>query len=384
MLAAPVAPNTPDSSTMYVSARTMELAGVVSFSLYLIPRHQNFPLQPTPQLHDPLKWKNKNGFIGIANPESFAFLPCFVDGMNECGLSIAALWLPGTVYPRSGAKPNVFYTDFSAWLLGNFDTVADVEKHLHDISVVNPLGPPPSAQPDSFGSLELVIHFIITDPTGASLVVEFIDGVMRVHTPENTNGATNDGVLTNAPPYDWQRTNLQNYSHLSVVNPATSSSPTAPYVGSSLVGMPGDPMPTSRFVRAATMRQGFGLLPSDGTGWLPAPGGQSAQGFSGPEQTMVNIAMQLVQVVMATPYGTVLAPGKDSPTPPRVGDWTMWTVARDHTHRKYYFTTAFNGILRGLDLNALPFDASPPPRPIPLLPSSAPWYEDATKQFGKG
>jgi choloylglycine hydrolase len=379
LLAVPTDPGTPGSKT-YASARTVELAGVVHFSLYLIPRRQNFPLEPAPPVPDPLKWTNPYGFIAIADPDSFANQPSFVDGMNERGLGLGALWLPGTVYPPSGTKPNVFYQDFGAWVLGNFATVAEVEKGLHEISVVDPPVPMPVG-PTNSGPDFLVIHFIVTDPTGASLVVEFIDGVMRVYTAGNTNGATNDGVLTNAPPYDWQRANLANYIHLNVVNPATSTSPTAPNVGSSLLGMPGDPMSASRFVRAATMRKGFGLLPSDGSGWLPAPGGIAGKGYSGPEQTVVNIAMQLVQVVMAIPYGTLLAPGKESKSPPQVGDWTMWAVVRDHTHRKYYFTTAFNGILRGIDLDALDFNCKPPYPTIPLLPSSDAWYEDATKQF---
>src|SRR5262249_34589527 len=105
--------------------------------------------------------------------------------------------------------------------------------------------------------------------------------------------------------------------------------------------------------------------------------------------TVINVAMQLVQVITSTPYGTTLQPGSPPGSRPRVGDWTMWSVVRDHTHRKYYFTTAFNGIMRVIDLNALDFDApaskqQPSPfQSIALLPtpSSFAWCEDVTTLF---
>jgi hypothetical protein len=68
----------------------------------------------------------------------------------------------------------------------------------------------------------------------------------------------------------------------------------------------------------------------------------------------------------------------------------MWSVVRDHTNRKLYFTTAFNGIMRVIDLNAIKFGGpapeqqpSPPFQSIPLLPtpSSFAWCEDGTALF---
>ncbi|HEX3765554.1 MAG TPA: linear amide C-N hydrolase [Kofleriaceae bacterium] len=126
-------------------------------------------------------------------------------------------------------------------------------------------------------------HFIATDARGASIVIEFVDGTMNVYPPSWGHGATSDGVLTNAPTYDWQRTNLQSYAHLSVVGPKTSVATNGAPVGGGLLGMPGDPMSVSRFVRAATMRSGFGLLPPDGAGWMPPPH-SGIDGPSGNEQ----------------------------------------------------------------------------------------------------
>lgn len=363
-------PSLVGGAPLRVSARTLELAGALSTSLYLIPRAQQFPVgELPPWITHPLRWKNRFGFVGIASPQQPT---TFMDGLNEKGLSAAALWLPGTDYPTGASRPQVAFGDFCGWMLGRFERVDELVTELEQIEVCGP-----GAQDQGYAPL----HFIATDATGASVVIELVGGAMNVYPPSWGGGATSDGVLTNAPTYDWQRTNLQNYAHLSVIGPETSVASSGPPVGDGLLGMPGDPMSASRFVRAATMRKGFSLLPSDGTGWLPAPGGE---GTSGPEQTAATVAMQLALVVMATPYGTVLSRSKPDAAP-GVGDWTMWAVVRDHTQRKLYFTTAFNGIMRVIQLDEVDFERTPahPFRSIALLPAPDrfAWVEDATNQF---
>lgn len=382
LLAVPADPGNA-SPKMYVSARCLELAGSLPTSIYLIPCSQNFPLVSFPGVENPVTWTNQYGFVAVADPFKFSTFPCFMDGMNEKGLSFGALWLPGTDYPSSGSNPNLYFSDFGAWILGNFDTVAKLESELPKISIVGP--PIPTKERKSPNYVPL--HFIATDYTGASLVVEFVDGEMNVYPPSYAQGATSDGVLTNAPTYDWQRANLANYSNLTVVGTGTSiGASDGPPVGSGLLGMPGDSMSASRFVKAATLRQGFGLLPKDGTGWLPtAP----ADGATGSVQTIVNVAMQMVQVIQTTPYGTALTAPATPSSPPQVGDWTMWSVVRDHTNLVYYFTTAFNGIMRAVDLNTVNFGTPTADletqsfQSIALLPAPTTfaWYEDVSTQF---
>ena len=339
-------PQNPGSATpqMYVSARCLELTGALATSIYLVPAKQTFPLvaadQSTP-------WVGTYGFIGLADPNALLTFPCFMDGMNEVGLSFAALWLPGTQYPSSGSTPMLDFYDLGAWVLSSYATVQELEQQ--GLSTISIVGPGPS--PCQLGYLPL--HFIATDPTGASLVLEFINGSMNVYAPDYDNGATADGVLTNAPTYDWQRANLANYANLTVEGAGTTvSGPPGPPVGSGLLGLPGDPMSASRFVKAATFRQGFGLLPPDGTGWLPTP---KDAGATASAQTIVNVAMQMVQMIQATPYGTALITPKTAGTPPTVGDWTQWAVVRDHTNLMFYFSSAFNSTLCAVDLNSLDF-----------------------------
>jgi Linear amide C-N hydrolases, choloylglycine hydrolase family len=86
-----------------------------------------------------------------------------------------------------------------------------------------------------------------TNATGASLVIEPFDGVLKI----NDNPL---GVMTNAPSFDWHMTNLRNYLKISPYNvpPLKVDGQTFAAFGqrSGLQGIPGDPTPPSRFLRA--------------------------------------------------------------------------------------------------------------------------------------
>jgi hypothetical protein len=126
--------------------------------------------------------------------------------------------------------------------------------------------------------------------------------------------------------------------------------------------------------------------------WLPAPGGQAPtnddpEGFAYAEQTAVVAAVQLVQIAMGTPYGMLLDYQENSSTDLTVGDWTMWTCARDHTNVAYYFMSGLSGILTKIDVKALfARSESIPPYPnnltLPVLPQpDIDWCVDATNDL---
>src|SRR5699024_1437360 len=113
--------------------------------------------------------------------------------------------------------------------------------------------------------LYVPLHYIVTDSAGRSIVVEFVGG-KAVHYPSHK------GVLTNWPTYDWQTTNVKNYYNLTPYGTATSPSGAGHPGGGGLVGLPGEPLSASRFVKAWVLTEGIHELPADGAGWLPAPG----------------------------------------------------------------------------------------------------------------
>lgn len=380
-----------DPTPMYVSARALELPGALPQSVYVMASGQPWPLT-TAEGWTTLNWTNTYGFVGIASSGSWETIPTFNDGINTAGLSIGALWFaPGTEFPPpSTATPppsnQLSFLDFPAWVLGNFATVEHFLTAFQGITVVGP--PPPPDQK----SLYIPLHYIVTDNTGQSIVVEFIGGrAVHYHSTK--------GVLTNWPSYDWHTTNVQNYYHLTPYGSTTSATGAGNPGGGGFLGLPGEPLSASRFVKAWVLSESIQKLPRDGAGWLPAPGSFStaSPGFAGPEQTAVTVALQLVQLCMGTPYGMLLQMKKDAtattgatdpklPTfTPTYGDYTMWTTVRDHTNLKYYFNSAFSGLLTLIDLTQIDFATT---TPYPNSPSlavmpqpDAPWCVDATSKL---
>ncbi|MEH6421282.1 linear amide C-N hydrolase [Pseudomonas sp. CGJS7] len=372
LLSVPVVPAGSTPATQHISARCMELTGAMETRMYLVPAQQKFPLVPSKST----PWTGTYGFVALADSEAMPEFPCFVDGLNSVGLSCAALWLPGTTYAEAGSvaagAKAVEFHDFVAWVMSQFQFVSELSTALQGLDLI---GPKP-------GTLTyLPLHFIATDATGASVVIEMIDGKMKHYAGDDTS----DGVLTNAPTYDWQRTNLASYDHLTVEGGGTSRSANAgPPVGCGLLGLPGDIMSPSRFVKATTFRKGFGLLQSGGAKWLPTPKGAGATGST---QTIVNVALSMVQMIQATPYGTAVIKPKAAGDAPKVGDWTMWQVARDHSNAVYYFSSAFNATPQQVDLSQLDFGGGSVKvtqlLSQPVLPAAGPWYNDATQSFSK-
>ena len=380
---------------MYVSARALELPGALPPSVYVMASGQSWPLPVPPPHHAPpevqgwttLTWTNPYGFVGIAGSGSWESVPTFNDGINSAGLSIGGLWFaPGTEFPPpSTATPaptnQLSYFDFPSWVLGSFATVGEFLTGFAEIAVV---GPPETSQ------LYVPLHYIITDNTGQSVVVEFIGG-RAVHYRSDR------GVLTNWPSYDWHATNVQNYYHLTPFGSTTSTAGAGNPGGGGFLGLPGEPLSASRFVKAWVLSESMGKLPADGAGWLPAPGSFSpaSPGFAGPEQTAVTVALQLVQLCMGTPYGMLLQRKEIPPVAPATlptvattyGDYTMWTTVRDHTNVKYYFNSAYSGPLTRIDLTEIDFATTPPSPASPSLaampPAGVPWCVDATSRVAQ-
>ncbi len=377
------------------------MPGVIEQSLYVVRAGESFPLgsdqsgwKPPSWVSNPHTWSSKLGFVGIAPsggvPKGGSYSsehawdsgPTIIDGMNTAGVSIGALWMaPGTTYPpaNSTSYPEISFLDFPAWVLGNFATAGAVSAALGSadgaVPQVTVVGPPYTS------SSYVPLHYIVTDDAGASTVVEFVGGQTNVYPSPN-------GVLANAPAYDWQLGNVWNYENLTPIGTPTSTSGAGVPTGSNLTGLPGDPMSASRFIKGWYLAQGYNLLPPDGDGWLPAPGGPEPPGGYPPgyaysEQTAVTTALQLVQLCMGTPYGMLIevADG-DDPTSYTYSDFTMWTTVRDHTNLNYYFMPAFSGVLTKIDLGAIHFDTAPSypgNLTVPVLPQGgAPWYADAT------
>lgn len=300
----------------WVNGRSMEFALELQSMIKVFPRNQRITSQ-NPDRKKGLEWTSKYGYVGVtALGMNFAF-----EGLNETGLSFGYLWMPGyTQYPAVGLqemKKALDFTDFGAWVLGNFSTVDEVKEALNGVKIwghpVPPLGIPP-------------VHAAIHDAQGNNIVVEFVGGEMKVY--DNPIS-----VLTNSPPFDWQTTNLQNYLNLSATNagPITFRGKNIELQGqgNGFLGIPGDWTPPSRFVKMATYLR-FAKQP--------------VNGIEG-----VNLAEHLLNTV-DIPLGEIRDEGKDT------GDYTQWIVIKDLTQKIFYFRSYKDLCLKMIDLKKLDFD----------------------------
>ncbi|MGE5261535.1 MAG: linear amide C-N hydrolase [Actinomycetota bacterium] len=230
-----------------IRGRTLEFGFPMQSKVIVIPSGKELS-GTLPDGSKGLVYKSKYAFVG-ANALG---LPIILDGINDQGLSVGLFYFPGyakytDVTPENASHALAGY-EFGVWALANFATVDEVREAVKSIVLVPTpapgLGSPQGAVPGA--------HFFLQDKAGKSLVVEPVDGTLKVYDAPL-------GVMTNAPTYDWHMTNLANYINLSVkdiesakVGPVTVNSFGA---GAGLLGLPGDFTPPSRFVRAAIYSQ---------------------------------------------------------------------------------------------------------------------------------
>ena len=239
-----------------IAGRTMEWAFDMKWDLVANPKGTSIAMTAPASLRLPsTKLSSKYAFIGIA-PGVLQGSPAYLEGQNEAGLGLSGNFLPGfteyqTVTPQD--KQYVSVINFGGFVLGMFGTVKELRAELpkykvwYDPSEVKGIPTPPW------------LHYVLTDRSGDSIVVEFVKGQMVIH--ENLAG-----VLTNSPTYDWHLNNVRNY--LSLTATATPSvvvngtNVTELGQGGGLVGLPADYTPPSRFVRATYLKH-FATKPNN-------------------------------------------------------------------------------------------------------------------------
>lgn len=261
---------------------------------------------------------NKYGYVAA----DALGVSCVVDGMNEAGLSYDALWLPGSEYtaiPQTGPAKCITNLELGAWLLGSFATVDEAVSAIRGVRVIAV----PMAELGGIPTLHVALH----DAGGKNAVIEFIDGQQKIY--DNPNG-----VLTNAPTFDWHMTNLRNYIHVDAANPkpvvvaGTVLAP--PGQGSGFLGIPGDWTPPSRFVRTTAMRA-----------------------FSKQPATARDGAILSAHILNAVdiPKGAI----RDQSGANAHTDYTQWAIVKDLTNKKLWYRGYNDMGLKSIDLSKIDF-----------------------------
>ncbi len=182
---------------------------------------------------NPHEWTSKYGSVVLSAYDSGTH-----EGVNEKGLSAHALYL--AVEAAFGERdPKLEAIGVMQWVqyyLDNHATVAEaVEAQKSFAFQIEPL-----ILPNGYPTL---VHISLSDKSGDSAVIEYIDGKAKIYHDKRFT------VMTNEPTYDKQIENLKQYRTFGGDKP-----------------LPGERTPSDRFVRAAYYASGLPKPTSRGEG----------------------------------------------------------------------------------------------------------------------
>jgi len=296
--------------------RTLEFGAPPNSDVMVYPAGTDFTGK-TPK-GDGMKWSSKYGFCGA---NGFGDDTLILDGMNEKGLVVGLFYFPNYAqYAEASeenlAKPNAMGPEtVGTYLLSTCATVEEAEAAVKDLTIL----------PVELAALKEVpgVHFKVEDAKGNCIVIEPRGGELVVH--ENPVR-----VLTNAPEFTWQLTNLNNFLNMTPDYPANRKIGTlelSPFgMGAGMVGMSGDFTPPSRFVRMTFFSQ---ALPQQ------------------PDATAAVAAIFHLLNNFDIPYGVAHPPAG---TAEGDDDFTTWAAVGDTKNLVYYWRTFGNQIIQNIDL----------------------------------
>lgn len=186
-------------------------------------------------------FKVQNALLGVASVVDD--IPLFAEAVNESGLYMAGLNFPHhAFYPQyNGQGLELAPYEVIPYFLSQYQTVAQARESLNKLRIVN--------QPFSEKLPLAPLHFLISDGK-ETIILEPTQSGLNLY-----NGVV--PVLTNNPSYSDQLANLQRFYHLSPKNavPVFLDIPAQPYgEGLGLIGLPGDPSPSSRFAKVTYLK----------------------------------------------------------------------------------------------------------------------------------
>lgn len=268
-----------------VTGRTLDWRTPIPTNLYVYPRGVEKKSYDTDQS---ISWTSRYGSV-----VSVGYDVGVNEGMNEMGLVCNLLYLPGTFYAgKDDTRPYMSTALWAAYVLDNFATTSEAVEQLKlDRFQINAPAMP--------GGTATTLHMAISDASGNSAIIEYIDGKLEIHE------GTQYQVLTNAPPYSRQ---LAVYDYWKNVG--------------GLHMLPGTNRSEDRFARASFY---VGVLPKDASH----------------------------QTALAGVFGIIgncaVPTGISFPDQPEIST-TQWRSVSDQTEKVYYFKQTETPAILWIDL----------------------------------
>lgn len=279
---------------LVITARSMDWKVDVETNMWIFPRgmHRNGQAGP-----NSITWTSKYGSV-IASGYDIST----TDGMNEKGLVANALWLAESQYPTfDGHSPGLTLAAWAQYVLDNFATVDEAVQALarQPYTIVTSLVP---------GENRLAtLHLSISDASGDSAIVEYIDGKQVIHHNRNYQ------VLTNSPTFDKQLALHEYWTEIG-----------------GTVFLPGTNRAADRFTRASFY---INAIPKDET----------------PLKSIASVFSVIRNV--SVPFGIT------TPDQPNISS-TRWRTVADQKRKLYFFESALTPNTFWIDLTRIDFSAT--------------------------
>ena len=278
-----------------VTARSMDWKSDIVSNLWVMPRG----MERTGQTgKNTLRWTSKYGSVITSGYDIST-----TDGVNEAGLNANLLWLVESQYPQfdASSKPGLTIAAWAQYVLDNFATVKEAVAALKEqpFTIVSDSVP---------GENRLAtLHLSMSDASGDSAIVEYINGKQVIHHGREFQ------VMTNSPTFDQQ---LALNSYWQQIGGTTM--------------LPGTNRAADRFARASFYVNAI------------------------PKEPDANKALASVFSVIrnvSVPYG-ISTPGE-----PNISS-TRWRTVFDHKRKLYFFESALTPNTFWVDLKKIDFSPS--------------------------
>ncbi|RJL18389.1 linear amide C-N hydrolase [Pectobacterium polaris] len=296
-----------------ITARSMDWADDTETNLWIFPRE--LKRSGAAGQHS-LEWTSKYGSVIASAFDSNANMASTTDGVNEKGLAANVLWLAESEYPKTAPtaqKPGLSVAAWAQYVLDNFATVDEAVKALQEekFTLVTKKLPLPNNKDG-----EATLHLSLSDSSGDSAIIEYIDGKQVIHHDKKYQ------VMTNSPTFDKQLA-LNAYWD---------------QIGGNVM-LPGTNRAADRFVRAS-----FYVKNVDPNRLIP---GVAEKNQIEKDKADLAAAFSIIRNA-SVPYGYSL------PGMPNIAS-TRWRTVVDHKSLQYFFESAVSPNIFWVDLNKIDF-----------------------------
>lgn len=169
------------------TGRTLDWRTPIPTALRTFPRGERHESYDDPAVN--MTWTSKYGSVCAISYDMGA-----AEGLNEKGLAVNVLYLPGSVYSLPEGQEHRKKMSSSVWPMFFLDNFATVDEAMTEVAKDLFYIDAPAMADGSAATL----HLAMSDSTGNCAVIEYKDGVLQTHVGPEYN------VLTNAPFYDQQ------------------------------------------------------------------------------------------------------------------------------------------------------------------------------------